>query len=128
MISLEGATAYFLTTTFSQKWSEFSSSQKTAAIEMAKREFARAIGRPLKDDGGTYRDGDRVCEAFAAYEQALYTLLRDTQPTGNGSAVPALDQDDQRSPAHTFSGSKGQWSPRALAWLGDLSVVSRMGS
>ena len=66
-------------------------------------------------------------EEYAAYEQAIYTLLRDAQPTGTGTAVPSLDQDDQRAPAHTLAGSKGQWSPRALAWLGKLSVIARRG-
>lgn len=128
MISVEGASKYFLSTTFSQKWAEFSSQQKSAAIEMARREFARALGRPLASDADGYKEGDRTCEEFAAYEQALYTLLRDAQPTGTGTAVPALDQQDQKAMPYTLAGHSGQWSPRALAWLGTLSVVARNGS
>lgn len=128
MISIEGASKYFLSTTFSQKWSEFSSAQKSAAIDMARREFARALGRPLASDADGYKEGDRTCEEFAVYEQALYALLRDAQPTGSGAAVPALDQQDQRAMPYTLAGHSGQWSPRALAWLGTLSVVARNGS
>ena len=128
MISIEGASKYFLSTTFSQKWSEFSSQLKSAAIEMARREFARALGRPLASDADGYKEGDRTCEEFAVYEQALYTLLRDAQPTGTGTAVPALDQQDQQAMPYTLARHSGQWSPRALAWLGTLSVVARNGS
>lgn len=128
MIDAKNATEYFKTTTFAAKWGEFSQSQKEAAVEMAKREFARAIGRPLKEDEPPFQLGDRTREEYAAYEQALYTLVRDTQPNGTGSAVPSLDQDDQQAPAVTLGGIKGQWSPRALAWLGQIGTVTRMGS
>ena len=128
MIDARGATEYFKATTFAAKWAEYSDDQKKAAIEMAKREFARALGRPLREDEQPYHLGDAVREDFAAYEQALYTLLRDTEPNGGGSAVPSLDQDDRNAPAVTLGGSKGQWSPRALSWLGQIGVIARMGS
>ena len=128
MIDTRGATVYFKTTTFSAKWAEYSDDQKKAAVEMAKREFSRALGRPLREDEPPYQLGDTVREEFAAYEQALYTLLRDTEPNGCGSAVPSLDQDERRAPAVTLGGSKGQWSPRALSWLGQIGIVARNGS
>ncbi len=128
MIDQSRATEYFKSTTFSAQWSQYSPSQQTAAIEMAKREFSRALGRALKEDEPEYAQGDRTREEYAAYEQALYTLLRDVEPTGSGSAVPSLDQDDQRAPASSLAGSGGQWSPRALAWLGQIGVVTRQGS
>ena len=128
MIDARGATEYFKATTFAAKWAEYSDDQKKAAIEMAKREFARALGRPLREDEPPFQLGDRTREEYAAYEQALYTLLRDTEPNGGGSAVPSLDQDDQHAPAVTLGGSKGQWSPRALSWLGQIGVIARMGS
>ena len=127
MIDVNGAAKYFSASTLSQAWSEYSGKQKEAAIAQAKREFGRALGRPLREDEPPFKDGDQVREEYAAYEQAIYTLLRDAQPTGTGTAVPSLDQDDQRAPAHTLAGSKGQWSPRALAWLGKLSVIARRG-
>ena len=127
-ITAEGASAYFAKTTFSEQWAAYSRDQKGAAVQMAKREFARAIGRPLNEDEPPYVDGDAVREDYAAYEQALFTLLRDCQPHGTGTAVPALDQDDQKSPAYTLAESKGQWSPRALAWLGSIGVIARRGS
>ena len=128
MITAERGDEYFKTTTFWAKWDEYSFAQKSAAVEMAKREFARALGRPLNEDEEPFAMGDQTREEYAAYEQALYTLLRDVQPNGAGSAVPSLDQEDQRAPAHTLAGSSGQWSPRALSWLGVLSAVTRCGS
>ncbi len=127
-ITATGASNYFKGTTFSDRWAEYSKEQKEAAIEMAKREFGRALGRPLKEDEPPYQIGDRVREEFAAYEQALFTLLRDAQPKGSGTLVPSLDQDEQKSPSHTLGGSKDHFSTRALAWLGQLSVITRMGS
>ena len=127
MIDVEGAAAYFAGTTFSQVWGQYSGKQKEAAIEMAKREFGRALGRPLREDEPPFQIGDAVREEFAAYEQAVYTLLRDVQPNVGGTAVPSLDQDDQKSPAYTLAGAKGQWSPRALSWLGKISVIARNG-
>ena len=128
-ITAEGASKYFKGTTLSAKWAEYSTEQKESAVEMATREFSRALGRPLREDEPEYQMGDATREEFAAYEQALYTLLRDAQPTGGtGSMVPSLDQEDQRSPAFTLAGSAGQWSPRALSWLGRLGVVARNGS
>ena len=118
MINVEGAAAYFAGTTLSQAWSQYSAKQKEAAIEMAKREFGRALGRPLREDEPPFQMGDAVREEYAAYEQALYV---------GGSAVPSLDQDDQKSPAYTLAGAKGQWSPGALSWLGKISVIARNG-
>ena len=127
-ITSQGASEYFQSTTFSDRWAEFSAEQKKAAVEMAKREFGRALGRPLREDEPPYQIGDRTREEFAAYEQALFTLMRDAQPKGGGSMVPSLDQDDQQPVAHTLGGSQNQFSTRALAWLGQLSVVTRMGA
>lgn len=128
MICVEAADGYFEGTTLFQAWSQYSKEQQAAAISMAKREFGRALGRALREDEPPYKAGDTVREEFAAYEQALYTLLRDAQPNKGGNAVPSLDQDDQRSPAFTLSGASGQWSPRALSWLaGSIGVVARNG-
>lgn len=127
-ITAQGASEYFASTTFADWWAEYSSEQKEAAVEMAKREFGRALGRPLKEDEPPYQIGDKIREEFAAYEQALYTLMRDAKPKGGGALVSALDQDDQSPPAHTLGGSKNQFSTRALAWLGQPSVVTRMGA
>lgn len=127
-INVEGASQYFKGTTFSAKWGEYTKDQKESAIEMAKREFGRALGRPLNEDEPPYKHGDETREEFAAYEQAIYTLLRDVQPSVSGTAVPSLDQEDQKSPPFTLAGGKGQWSPRALSWLGKIGTVARNGS
>jgi len=127
-ITVERATKYFGMTTFAAKWGEYAREQRVVAITMAQREFARALGRSLLDDEPEYVMGDQVREEFAAYEQALYTLLRDVEPTGSGTAVPSLDQEVRKAPAFTVGGVKGQWSPRALAWLGHIGTVSRNGS
>lgn len=127
-INADGASEYFRTTTFSDVWAEYSTGQKEAAVEMAKRDLSRALGRPLKEDEPPYQYGDAVREEYAAYEQALFTLLRDAQPKGGGSPVPSLDQDDQKAPAFSLGSSKNQFSPRALSWLGRISTITRMGA
>lgn len=127
-ISVDGASSYFRSTTFHDSWAEYSQGQKEAALTMAKRDLSRALGRPLNEDEPPYSFGDTVREEFAAYEQALFSLLRDAQPKGGGSPVPSLDQDDQKAPAFSLASSKNQFSPRALSWLGRISTITRMGA
>ena len=127
MINLQNANAYFSGRTVSKFWNEYSGAQKEAAIQQARRDLARAIGRPLNDDEPPYEEGQSKRDEFAVYEQAIYTLLRDCQPEGGGSAVPSLDGDEVKTKNVQLSTGGGKWSIEALSWLCDkLSVVTTL--
>lgn len=128
MICLQNANAYFKGRTVGAYWEEYSGNQKEAAINQARRDLARALHRPMKDDGDDYKEGDTKCDEFAVYEQALYSLLKDAQPMGGGSAVPSLEPDEAQTPRKTLAVGNDKWSIEALAWLCDkLSIVTRLG-
>lgn len=118
-ITVQGASAYFRTTSFSEKWEEYSTDQQHAAIAQARRELAKALGRPMRDDEPPYAEGDAKRDEYAVYEQALYSLVRDAEPAGGGAAIPSLDADDRRSVGFTLRDGFGNWSKRALSWLAD---------
>lgn len=127
MISVGNANAYFEGRTVGKFWDEYSGEQKEAAITQARRDLARAIGRPMNDDEPPYVEGDRRRDEYAVYEQALYTLLRDTNPEGGGSAVPSLNGDEVRQKNATLAVGGGKWSIEALSWLCDkLSIVTKI--
>jgi hypothetical protein len=123
-INVQGASAYFRTTTFDAKWMEYSTEQRSAAIAQAKRELAKAIGRPMREDEPPYREGDAKRDEFAVYEQAFYTLVRDAEPMGSGAAIPSLDADDRKPVGYTLKDGFGNWSKRALSWLADKLTVT----
>jgi len=127
MICVANANAYFKGRTLSKQWSEYSKEQKQAAIDQARRDLSRALGRALKDDEPPYQEGDKKRDEFAVYEQAVYTLLRDVAPDGTGNAVPSLEPDEAKPKMATLAIGGGKWSMEALAWLCDkLSVVTRL--
>ena len=127
MISVQNANAYFEGRTIGKFWDEYSGEQKEGAIAQARRDLARAIGRPMKDDEPPYVEGERRRDEYAVYEQALYTLLRDANPEGGGSAVPSLNGDEVRQKNTTLAVGGGKWSIEALSWLCDkLSVVTKI--
>ena len=80
MINLANANAYFEGRTVGKFRKEYSGEQKEAAITQARRDLARAIGRPMRDDEPPYEEGQKRRDEYAVYEQALYSLLRDTMP------------------------------------------------
>lgn len=128
MINLANANAYFEGRTVGKFWKEYSGEQKEAAITQARRDLARAIGRPMRDDEPPYEEGQKRRDEYAVYEQALYSLLRDTMPEGTGEALPSLNGDETRSKLTSMAVGGGKWSIEALAWLCDkLSVVTRIG-
>lgn len=117
-ISVEGARAYFKTRTAGDAWNEYSTEQKEAAIAQARRDLSRSLGRPLRENEPPYHEGDRTRDEFAVYEQALYTLLRDTAPKGgSGSAIPSINQGETTVKARTLRTGEGKWSMEALSWL-----------
>lgn len=123
-ITVHGASEYFRATTFSAKWAEYSTEQQTSAIVQARRELAKALGRPMRDDEPPYVEGDAKRDEYAVYEQALYSLVRDAEPADGGGAIPSLDADDRRPVGFTLRDGFGAWSKRALSWLADRLTAS----
>lgn len=118
MIDLDGADRHFATRTLGRRWREFSADQRKAAVEQAKRDFSRALGRPMREDEPPFRYGDQVRDEFAVYEQALFSLLRDESPDLEGVSVPSLEPDERQGAARSQGAGVGKWSAEALAWLG----------
>lgn len=118
MIDVTGADAYFSTRTMGGAWKEFSADQRKCAIEQAKRDLSRALGRPMRENEGAYVYGQQRRDEFAVYEQALYALLRDAQPNGRGTDIPSLEPDEKQPHGYTLKTGLGKWSEEALAWLG----------
>lgn len=128
MINVQNANSYFAGRTVGRFWAEYSGAQKEAALSQARRELSRAIGRPMRDDEPPYQEGERKRDEYAVYEQALYSLLRDTMPEGTGEALPSLNGDETKSKLSSMAVGGGKWSIEALAWLCDkLSVVTKLG-
>ena len=123
MIDVNGADAYFATRTMGETWKEFSADQRKGAIEQAKRDFSRALGRPMREDEPQYRYGDQTRDEYAVYEQALFTLLRDANPNGTGTDIPSLEPDEKQDRRYTLGSGRGKWSEEALAWLGASNRV-----
>ena len=117
-INIDNADAYFATRTVVAAWGEYSAEQRKAAIEQAKRDLSRALGRPMREDEPQYRYGDETRDEYAVYEQAVFTLLRDAEPKGNGSDIPSLDPDEKADARTVMRTGGGKWSEEALAWLG----------
>ncbi len=129
MISIDGANAYFSNHSRRADWEGFSLEQRKAALSQALRDVSRALGRPLREDEPTYRHGDRRRDEFAAYEQALYALVRDAPAEGElQSPVPSLNPDEAAGARRTLSAGRGKWSAEALAWLGCRQVVEAVMS
>ena len=118
-----GADRYFSTRTMGRAWAEFSADQRKTAIEQAKRDLSRALGRPMDEGEPPYRYGDATRDEYAVYEQALFALLRDANPDGRGSDIPSLEPDEKRDTRYTLGSGRGKWSEEALAWLGVTSNV-----
>ena len=118
MICIDNADAYFFAHPMGKVLKEYDAEQRTNAIEYAKRELSRALGRPLRDDEPQYKYGDRVRDEYAAYEQALYALLRDSQPKVAGVVMPSAEPDEAQPTAHTMANGKDHFAAEALRWLG----------
>ena len=117
-IDVDGADAYFATRTMAKSWKEYSADQRKAAIDQAKRDFARALGRPMDENEPPFKMGDQTRDEYAVYEQALYSLLRDALPEGRGVFTPSLEPDEKQDASRSLGTGKGKWSEEALAWLG----------
>ncbi len=118
MIDIRNADAYFAAHPMGAAWKEYAEDQRTTAIEYAKRELSRALGRAMSEDEEPYRYGDRVRDEYAVYEQALYVLLRDCQPESTGVVMPSAEPDEAQPTAHTMAKGKDHFAAEALRWLG----------
>ena len=118
MIDVGNASVYFASHPMGSNWAEYSTEQRTGAIEYAKRELSRALGRPMKEDEPQYRYGDQTRDEYAAYEQALYVLLRDCSPNSAGVVMPSAEPDEAQPTAHTMASGKDHFAAEALRWLG----------
>ena len=119
MIDHNGAKTYFSTRTMGSAWAEYSTEQRRTAIEQAKRDLSRALGRPMRENEPQYAYGDTTRDEYAVYEQALFSLLRDAMPNGSGGGdIPAPVSEDAQDAAYSLAKGKGKWSEEALAWLG----------
>ena len=125
-INIEGADAYFASHAMGKAWKEYAPEQRKAAIEQAKRDFSRALGRPMNENEAPYRYGDETRDEYAVYEQALYSLLRFTLPNGGGADIPSLEPDEKADRKKTLSKGGEKWSEEALAWLGAVGRVEIM--
>ena len=119
MICIDEADAYFSAHPMGKVWKEYSTEQKTGALEYSKRELSRALGRPLREDEPQYRYGDKTRDEYAAYEQALFVLLRDAQPNSAGGVVmPSAEPDEAQPATHTMASGRNHFAAEALRWLG----------
>lgn len=126
-ITVQNANAYFRGHTLGSSWNEYSGEQKDMAIQQARRDLSRALGRALDDEEPPYVEGDTKRDEYAVYEQAVYSLIRSVQPNGGGSSVPSLEPDEAKPKIHQLSIGGGKWSMEALSWLADkLTVVTRL--
>jgi len=64
-----------------------------------------------------------AADEYAVYEQAIYTLLRDANPSGTGADIPSLEPDEKQDRQYTLGTGRGKWSEEALAWLGASNRV-----
>ncbi len=126
MIDIDNANAYFSTRTVGKQWLEFSTDQRKAAIEQAKRDLSRALNRPMRENENPYQYGDTTRDEYAVYEQAIYTLLRDALPDLEGVSVPPLEPDEKQNTSYSMKTGVGKWSEEALAWLGASGRVEVM--
>ncbi len=117
-ITLQNANAYFAGRTLCRQWNEYSGEQKDAAILQARRDLSRALGRPMRDDEPPYREGDRMRDEYAVYEQAVYALIRSVSPEGSGQLVQPLDSAETHYLA-ALNTAGGKFSLDALSWLAD---------
>lgn len=128
MICVQNANSYFKGRTLASVWDSYSGEQKEAAIAQARRDLARALRRPMKDDEPPYEEGQTKRDEYAVYEQAIYSLQRDTQPEGIGAAVPSLTPDEEKPKLMGAAVGGGKWSIEALTWLADkLAIVTKIG-
>ena len=118
MIDIRNADAYFAAHPMGHAWKEYAEDQRTAAIEYAKRELSRALGRAMNEAEPPYGYGDSLRDEYAVYEQALYVLLRDSQPKSTGVVMPSAEPDEAQPTAHTMAKGKDHFAAEALRWLG----------
>jgi hypothetical protein len=120
-ITFENAQAYFAPDNHHRAavWAGFQETHCRGAIASARRGLARLLGRGMKENEAAYKEGDRIRDEFAVYEQALYLL--ETGVVANGSAsdpVPIIAGNEEAQKAAGTKGRPSVVGPEALRWLG----------
>lgn len=102
--NVQDADAYFSPKNHvkAENWKAFSSDEKQAGFNQAKRELELSLGRDLQDPSTSTT---RIRDDYALYEQALFILENSKRVSGKGaSAVVDLDKkkegtrEDKRGP------------------------------
>jgi len=125
MINFKNAQVYFASGSHHKAavWSGFNPKTREGAIAAARRVIARGLGRALNDDERDYKEGDRIREEYAIYEQALWMMENGQVANATGSdPVPVLT--GKAEAADTSARSPyGAFAPEALRWLGAASAA-----
>ena len=116
MIDISGAGGYFKSHAKATVWPQYSVEEQTGAIEQAKRDLSRELGRAMKEDEPPYQYGEQQRDEYAVYEQALHALEQIGVGNGRGSDVPALKGSSEAQPDKTQTPPK--FCKEAKSWLG----------
>lgn len=113
-IDITGAGTYFAGHSKAPLWSQYSHTQKAGAIEQAKRELSRELGRKIKEDEPPYTFGDPRRDEYAVYEQAIHLLGQAGKASTGSGAVPTLKGGSEIPERQ----SRAKFSEDCLRWLG----------
>ena len=115
-IDVSGAGAYFKYHAKRTLWPQYSPEEQAGAIEQAKRDLSRELGRPMDEDEPPFQPGEQRRDEYAVYEQALHTLEQVGVGNGRGSYVPVLKGGGEEQSA--ASKPQGKFCQEALTWFG----------
>ena len=111
-ITFSNADEYFAIETHidAGAWTAFAATQRSAAVETARRQLERALRRPL----GSGKYDDKAC-----YEQALWLLKTHTVADGSGAMpYPVANDAEMAEGAAPLPLNRKQFADEALRWLG----------
>ena len=115
-IDVSGAGAYFKHHAKRTLWPQYSPEEQAGAIEQAKRDLSRELGRPMDEDEPPFQPGEQRRDEYAVYEQALHALEQVGVGNGRGSYVPVLTGSSEAQP--DASRPQTKFCPEALRWFG----------
>jgi len=119
MINYKNAQIYFASGSHHKAavWSGFNQKTREGAIAAARRVLARGLGRALNDDEPEYKEGDRIREEYAVYEQALWMMENGQVANATGSdQVPVLTGKVDAADPSTRN-PYAAFAPEALRWF-----------
>ena len=115
-ITIEGMGQYFRNHAKCTLLPQYSVEQQTGAIEQAKRDLSRELGRPMDENEPPFQYGEQRRDEYAVYEQALHALEQIGVGNGSGSDVPVLTGSSEAQPDKAKDHPK--FCPEALRWFG----------